>query len=127
MKRVIAVCVLMLSAATVAASAQQSEVWRFDSVSKIGGAQTTVLGSPKVVDTDIGKALHFEGNNTAGDALFLDTLPLTGALEYTLELVFRPSSKGQAEQRILHLQEDGTQSRRMFEIRIHPDGAQAKW
>ncbi len=38
-------------------------------------------------------------------------------------MIFRPSAGGQTEQRIFHLQEDGTQSRRMFEIRIHED----KW
>jgi hypothetical protein len=105
------------------AASQQPVVWRFDSIDKIGGVATTVVGSPKVVATDIGKAVHFEGASDAGDALFLDTLPLTGALDYTLEVVFRPSSKGHEEQRFFHLQEAGTQSRRMFEIRIHGD----KW
>jgi hypothetical protein len=107
----------------IAAPAQQSILWRFDSTSQIAKHPTTILGSPKVVQTDIGPAIHFKGDNTSGDALFLDTLPLTGALNYTLELIFRPSSAGRPEQRIFHLQEDGTQSRRMFEIRIHDD----KW
>jgi hypothetical protein len=105
------------------ALAQTQTTWRFDNLSKIGGVQPTVIGSPKVIDTGIGKALHFEGSNTSGDALFLDTLPLTGTLDYTLELIVRPSAAGRPEQRIVHLQEDGTQSRRMFEIRIHDD----KW
>ena len=120
MRNLLLACVLLTPLVT---SCQQPTTWRFDSLTNIGGVQPKVIGSPKVIDTDLGKALHFEGNNTAGDALFLDALPLTGALDYTLELVFRPSLKGQAEQRILHLQEDGTQSRRMFEIRIHDD----KW
>lgn len=123
MKRLVSVWALVVLASAIAASAQQPGVWRFDNVNKIGGVQPVAVGSPKVIDTDIGKAIHFEGNNTAGDALFVPALPLTGALDYTLELIFRPSSKGQTEQRILHLQEDGTQSRRMFEIRIHDD----KW
>src|ERR1700679_2420156 len=106
MKRPVAVCVLMLLVSVITASGQQAEVWRFDNVNKIGGVQPTVIGSPKVIDTEIGKAVLFEGNNTTGDAFFVDALPLTGALEYTLELIFRPSSTGRPEQRILHLQED---------------------
>jgi len=103
--------------------AQQPITWHFDNLTSIGGNPATIIGAPKVVSTDLGKAIHFEGNNTAGDAIFLPTLPLTGTLDYTLELIFRPSPRGQTEQRIFHLQEDGTQSRRMFEIRIHDD----KW
>jgi len=103
--------------------AQQAITWRFDNVANVGGNPSTLIGSPKVIATDLGKAIHFEGSNTSGDAIFLPTLPLTGALDYTFEVIFRPSAAGQAEQRIFHLQEDGTQSRRMFEIRIHGD----KW
>jgi hypothetical protein len=117
---------LLLAAALLSptlAQSQQPITWRFDNLSSIHGNATTVVGSPKVVATDLGKAIHFAGDHDAGDALFLDTLPLTGALDYTLELIFRPSATGKPEQRIFHLQEDGTQSRRMFEIRIHGD----KW
>lgn len=113
---------LVLLAPTL--SAQETTVWRFDSVSRIGGHPIIVLGTPKVVSTDLGKAVHFEGASDAGDALFLDTLPLTGALAYSFEVIFRPSSKGHPEQRFFHLQEaEHAESRRMFEIRIHDD----KW
>jgi len=115
----------LLSPALVAA--QQPITWRFDNLTNIGGNPTTILGTPKVIATDLGKAIHFEGATDAGDALFLPTLPLTGALDYTFEVIFRPSSAGHPEQRFFHQQEDGTQSRRMFEIRIHPSGGQDKW
>ena len=105
------------------APAQQPITWRFDNLANIGGNPTTIIGSPKVVATDLGKAIHFEGASTTGDALFLDTLPLSGTLDYTFEVIFRPSAVGHPEQRFFHLQEAGTQSRRMFEIRIHGD----KW
>jgi hypothetical protein len=123
MKNLLLTLLFITATLPVQQPAPQSATWRFDNLTKIGGVQPTVIGAPKVIATDIGKAVHFEGNNSAGDALFLDTLPLTGTLDYTLELIFRPSSKGQTEQRIFHLQEEGTQSRRMFEIRIHDD----KW
>ncbi len=120
MKKLFLALALLSPVVTVS---QQPTTWRFDSIDKIGGITPTVVGSPKVVATDIGNAIHFEGMKNAGDALFLDLLPLTGALDYTFEVIFRPSSKGQPEQRFFHLQEAGTQSRRMFEIRIHGD----KW
>jgi hypothetical protein len=106
-----------------AASAQQSTTWRFDSTTRIAGHATTLLGTPKVVSTGIGPAVHFQGDNTSGDAIFLDTNPLAGTLSYTFEVIFRPSSTGRPEQRFFHVQEAGTQSRRMFEMRLHDD----KW
>ena len=115
MKRLLT-CVALLF--PLFASAQQATTWRFDSTKQIAGHPTTVLGAPKVVQTDIGKAVEFAGNNTAGDALFVDSLPLAGALNYTFEVVFRPSSAGQTEQRFFHMQENGSESRRMFELRI---------
>ena len=110
---------LVLALLTPGLAAQQPTTWRFDNLHTISGNVTTIVGSPKVVDTDLGKAIHFTGDHDAGDALFLPTLPLTGALDYSFEVIFRPSASGKPEQRFFHLQEDGTQSRRMFEIRIH--------
>ena len=114
---------LVLALLTPGLVAQQPTTWHFDNLTTISGIATTIVGSPKVVDTDLGKAIHFAGDHDAGDALFLPTLPLTGALDYTFEVIFRPSAAGKPEQRFFHMQEDGTQSRRMFEIRIHGD----KW
>lgn len=114
---------LLLALLAPSLVAQQPITWRFDNLTNISGNTTTLIGAPKVVDTDLGKAIHFVGDHDAGDALFLPTLPMAGALDYTFEVIFRPSAVGKPEQRFFHLQEDGTQSRRMFEIRIHD----AKW
>ena len=113
---------LLLSFPALACS-QQAITWRLDNIANVGGNPTTIIGTPQVIQSSIGKVIHFQGNNTTGDAIFVPTLPLTGTLDYTLEVIFRPAGSGQPEQRIFHLQEDGTQSRRMFEIRIHGD----KW
>lgn len=89
----------------------------------------TTIGHPQVVDTSIGKIIHFEGHgdptpatpqsgNPAGDALFLNTAPLSGFATYTFEVIFRPSSQGAPAQRFFHMQDSNSQSRRMFEIRI---------
>jgi len=107
----------------ILALAQQPVVWRFDNLTEIHGVPPTILGSPKIVDTELGKAIHFEGKADSGDALFLDALPLAGTLPYTLEVIFRPSSKGAQAQRFFHLQEAASKARRMFELRIVQD----KW
>ena len=112
--------------------AQQAITWRFDNLTRIGGTQVTTVGTPQVVDTSIGKAIHFEGHGNTdssnpkaatagdpiGDALFLNTAPLSGDATYTFEVIFRPSSKGAPAQRFFHMQDANSQSRRMFEIRI---------
>ena len=123
-----------LLALTIPAFAQQSISWRFDNLTTIGGTPITTLGTPQLVDTPIGKAIHFEGHgapgsnpttsadpqsgNPAGDALYFNTAPLTGYATYTFEVLFRPSSKGAPAQRFFHLQDATSPSRRMFEIRI---------
>ncbi|HVG26083.1 MAG TPA: LamG domain-containing protein [Acidobacteriaceae bacterium] len=124
--KVLATAILLLS---VPAVAQQPTVWRFDNLSKVGNAQVTTVGNPQVVDTPIGKAIHFEGHgntepanpnsgNPTGDALLLNAAPLSGAATYTFEVLFRPSSQGAPAQRFFHQQDLNSQSRRMFEIRI---------
>jgi Concanavalin A-like lectin/glucanases superfamily len=112
----------------VPAIAQQAIIWRFDNLAKIGDAQITTIGAPQLVDTSIGRAIHFEGHgntnsnpqsgNPAGDAFLLSTAPLSGDATYTFEVIFRPFSKGAPAQRFFHMQDSNSQSRRMFEIRI---------
>jgi hypothetical protein len=127
----------LLAAAIVAlavpAVAQQAITWRFDNLTKIGDTQVTTVGNPQLIDTSIGKAIHFEGHgntnssnakssnqtgNPSGDALFLNAAPLSGDATYTFEVIFRPSSKGAPAQRFFHMQDNTSQSRRMFEIRV---------
>lgn len=137
--KLLAAAVIALAIPTVAVPglAQQAITWRFDNLTRIGGAQITTVGNPQLVDTPIGKAIHFEGRgntnsnnpqndnqpanqtgNPTGDALFLNTAPLSGDATYTFEVIFRPSSKGAPAQRFFHMQDSNSQSRRMFEIRI---------
>jgi hypothetical protein len=95
-----------------------STVWDIDNLKSIGGHKTTVLGSPKVTETDKGKAVEFDG---VKDGLLVEALPLTGAGKFTLEIIFRPDAKGLKEQRFLHLQEDGTAYRILIETRLTDD------
>ena len=120
MKSLILAC---LASLPLAAIAQQPITWRFNNLSSVNGTRASIVGAPKLVDTPIGKAINFEGKGNSGDALFFDTLPLAGTLPFTWELIFRPASGGGKEQRIFHLQEAGSESRRLFETRLIGD----KW
>lgn len=100
------------------AFAQQPTTWRFNSLTHLGGHPVTLVGQPRLVDTNLGKAIHFNGYGDHGDALFVDGLPLLGTVPYTLEVVFRPASGGAEAQRFFHMQQAGSEARRMFELRI---------
>jgi hypothetical protein len=99
----------------LASQPTSSAVWNVDRLKSIGGRVTAVLGSPAVIETGNGKAVQFDG---AKDGLVVDALPLAGAKQFTLEIVFRPDPDGPAEQRFLHLQQDGTESRILIETRV---------
>ena len=95
------------------------ELWTFDRTDQLGGHPTRILGHPRVIDTEIGKAVAFGGKE---DALFVDVHPLAGADVFTWEVIFRPDADGNKEQRFFHLQENGSDTRMLFEIRIADDG-----
>jgi hypothetical protein len=94
-----------------------AEVWTFDRLDRIGGHPTEVLGSPRVIETPVGKAIEFDG---VDDALIVDVHPLAGATTFTWEAIFRPDG-GNTEQRWFHLQETGSENRMLFEIRVAGD------
>jgi Concanavalin A-like lectin/glucanases superfamily len=93
------------------------DTWTFDRLDRVGGHPATMLGNPRVVDTPIGKAVEFDG---VDDALFVDVHPLAGAATFTWEAIFRPDG-GDREQRWFHLQENGSENRMLFEIRVVGD------
>jgi len=99
---------------TPTGGAEESEVWTFDRLDRLGPHPTTVLGHPRVIDTAIGKAVAFDG---MGDALLVDAHPLAGAAAFTWEAIFRPDG-GAPAQRWFHLQESGSDDRLLFEIRV---------
>jgi Concanavalin A-like lectin/glucanases superfamily len=113
------ICALSSGAAAPGQGAndERPEVWMFDRLDRIGGHPTTMLGSPRVVDSAIGKAVEFDGID---DALFVEVHPLAGARTFTWEAIFRPDG-GNFEQRWFHLQETGSENRMLFEIRVVGD------
>ncbi|MDR3791955.1 MAG: LamG domain-containing protein [Terracidiphilus sp.] len=121
---------LLLSVVSLAAAqtpapplpaAPTDQIWRFDSLTSIGGHPVQLIGHPQLIDSPYGKAIQFGG---AGDGLFLPVHPLAGASAYTWEVIFRPDADGPQAQRFFHLQEqdpttgEDTKNRMLFEIRI---------
>lgn len=109
--------ILLIAAASlgVAAISISGETWRMDNPARIAGHKTTVLGHPRVISAPGGRAIWFNGID---DAIFLDVHPLAGAKTWTWEVIFRPDAGGAPEQRFFHLQENGTENRMLFEIRV---------
>src|SRR5665213_2832975 len=77
------------------------QLWRFDNLASLGGHPTKIVGTPQLIDTPKGKAVAFNGIDSA---LFVDVHPLAGAATWTWEMVFRPDPDGKPEQRVFHLQ-----------------------
>jgi len=96
-----------------------SVVWVVDRLDSVAGHPTTVLGTPQLIETPYGPAVEFDG---VSDALVVDVHPLAGAVEFTVEVIFRPDPGGEREQRFLHLQESGGKDRILFETRLTRDG-----
>jgi len=97
---------------------QDQVVWHIDNLDSIGGHPVVILGDPQIVDDPAGPAVEFDG---VVDGLRLAQHPLSGADEFTAEVIFRPAAGGSREQRFLHLQEDDSKDRILFEIRLTSD------
>ncbi len=121
----------LLGAMRVSAQAQEQTLWKFDSLTRIGGLAPRVEGAPVLVDSPLGKAVQFNGKD---DALFFPGRPLVGARTFTIEAIFRPDG-GDFQQRWMHIAEtdpatgldaspagtSDTNPRFMFEIRVVKD------
>lgn len=87
-------------------------VWSADAFPAI----RSFFGEPQVFWTTAGYAVHFNG---ATDGVFLESVPVAGMDEFTLEVVFRQDGDAAFEQRFLHI---GTMDKRiLFETRVNPD------
>jgi len=80
-----------------------SVVWNLDNLDDIGGCRTTVVGAPRIVSCDAGKAIEFDGKQ---DGLFIAVNPLKDLERFTLEVVFKPYEGGTKAQRFLHVGEN---------------------
>lgn len=96
-------------------------VWDFENMPTVGGHKVTPVGNPRIVKTEWGPVIEFDG---VDDGIFIDANPLAGLAQFTVEVVFRPASGGAKEQRFLHFQPDGSEDRVLFETRLPGEG---KW
>jgi hypothetical protein len=106
-------------AASSGALAQELVAWHLDDTSRVGGLTVERVGAPIVRDAEVGRAIHFGG---AEDALLVAINPLQGWARFTVEVLLRPEQGGLVEQRLLHVQEDGTENRLLVETRVTADG-----
>ena len=115
MKQTFILCLLM-TAFTLGACAQQqpkSVIWNTDNYPEV----IQVLGAPSFVNTPLGPAVSFNGEN---DGVFVNGTAVAGMEELTLEVIFRQNGTGQFEERFMHMgQVNG--ARIMFETRVNPD------
>ena len=104
-------CLVLLGACRAAVPG--AVVWTADE----HPAVLDTLGAPQRIDTPLGTAVRFDGED---DAVWLDSVPVAGLEAFTLEVVFRQAADAAFEQRFLHI---GTMDRRiLFETRVTPEG-----
>jgi len=99
---------------------ENSIIWKIDNIKKVGSVSPTVLGSPASIETVMDRGLQFNG---VDDALIIATNPIAKWSAFTIELIFRPDSGGNTEQRFFHIQ-DVDIHRVLVEIRLTDDN---KW
>lgn len=111
---------MVLGLTLAATVAQAQEIWRLDNLTRIGGHPVTVEGAPKVEMSSAaaGPAVRFNG---ASDGLFLPAIPIAGAEQFTIEILFWPEEGGPEAQRFLHL-EDAKLGRALIETRLDGKG-----
>ena len=100
-------------------AARVSTEWQLDNLSGIGGHAVTVVGTPRVVSTPVGRALEFNG---VTDGVTVDANPIEGLSQFTIEILFEPAADGQAEQRFVHVQETAGDNRALIEMRMLDGG-----
>ena len=97
-----------------------TEQWKLNNLVETGGHRIQVFGNPKVVDTEIGKAVQFNGN---GDMLLVDFNPIGEAKEFTVEVVFKPDAcyPENTAPRFIHIQDpqDPNTKQIMIELRLN--------
>jgi len=98
----------------------ENNVWVLKDIEMVAGFQPKVLGNPVIVNDFYGHSVSFNG---VGDGLIMPVNPLENLKEFTVEVLFRPSLDGPAEQRFIHFQDHGN-NRGLIETRVTPGG---KW
>lgn len=89
-------------------------VWKLNDSTKIGEMIPIVIGDPKLDKDDGFTSFYFNGES---DGIILPVNPVRKLKKFTVEVLFKPSSDGNGEQRFIHFQ-DKNGNRGLIEIRL---------
>jgi hypothetical protein len=115
---ILIVTAVALSSAKRATYLSNALTWKIQDTISIGGLKPTILGSPVRTNDKNGSYLSFNGVN---DGLIIPNIPIEGWKQFTIEVLFKPSSDGPVAPRFIHF-EDKELNRGTFEARITPTG-----
>src|SRR5688572_6312310 len=119
-----ALTLAILLGITVAAAQSLSQpsqlTWRLDNLERAGADPFQIIGAPSIVETDIGRAIRFNGKS---DGLVIGRNPLASLRQFTIEVLLSPDTDGPEEQRFLHFAGAGTENRALVELRL----ANGRW
>jgi beta-xylosidase/acetyl esterase/lipase len=94
----------------------QPVTWRLNNLSQFASDRAEVIGTPSVVDTELGPAVRFNG---ASDGLLIERNPIAGLSRFTIDVLFAADADGPVEQRFLHIQEATAENRALVELRLN--------
>jgi len=100
-------------------SLPDSVVWDINSLTSIGGHSVESIGNPRIIDSELGAAVRFDGD---GDRLLVDANPLSDATEFTIEIIFNPGDAypNNLEPRFFHIEAADNPNRRItIELRLN--------
>lgn len=118
MKPILLVCLHILISATILAQDELPKViqWDINNLETIGGMPVTLIGNPTIIESEAGDVLEFDGID---DGILLNSNPMAGTSEFTIEVVFKPYPGGLVEQRFVHMEQDNN-NRALIELRSTP-------
>lgn len=92
--------------------------WLLHNLNRNSVKGVQIFGKPETVKSKYGKAVAFNGKT---DGMIVDEIPLSGLEQFTIEIIMRPDSGGNFEQRFLHFGEVQG-DRVLLELRSTPAG-----
>jgi hypothetical protein len=118
MKRVFLLMLVMISVSCEEPD-KQTLSWEINNTREIGGNSVSVFGEPKIVYGKDEEFVEFDGKD---DGLLVNSNPISGMEEFTIEVDFKPfpGFPENREQRFLHIQDPENENRRiLIELRLN--------
>lgn len=102
---------------TVSLNTLNAQNWLVSDLLEKDSGEIQVKGNPQTKSEGCREAVFFDGER---DGIFLDTMPLTGLRQFTIEVIFKPERGGNFEQRFFHCGEISS-DRVLLELRANED------